>query len=233
LQTLKYRILNILLLYFFIFFLWGCGKSSDRHLREGEIHYNITYLESKLGKIPVELLPKEMTMKFRNDGVVTEIGGIFGYFSISNVTNVKKSDNLTYLKVMNKKFYFEGKSGEIAPGFQKMTDIDIEYVNGNKEICGFLCEQALVKLPEIDDEPVPVFFTREIDIKDPNSATPYQEIDGVLLEFYLTLSNLKMKLVAQNVYSKSVSDRKFDRQTDYLRISKPTMESILDSLMVN
>ena len=91
----------------------------------------------------------------------------------------------------------------------------------------------MVTLPEINDEPVPVFFTQEIGIKDPNSATPYQEIDGVLMEFYLTLSNLKMKLVAQNVYAKSVSDKKFDRQTDYLRISKPTMESILDSLMVN
>lgn len=223
----------ILLLIFLLLILHSCKDSSDKSYREGEIHYKISYLESNLGKIPIEMLPKEMTLKFRNDAVITEIGGIFGAFNISNVTNKRKSDNLTYLKVMNRKFYFEGKPDEIAPGFQKMKDIEIEFVEGGKEICGFYCERALVFLPEISDEALPVFYTHEINIKDSNSATPYKEIDGVLLEFYLTLSNLKMKLVAQNVYAKSVSDKKFDRPKDYLRISKPIMESILDSLMVN
>lgn len=211
----------------------SCKGTTDRNFQEGEIHYRITYLESNLGKIPVELLPKEMTMKFREGAVMTEIDGIFGYFNISNVTNSKKSDNLTYLKVMNKKFYFEGKPGEVAPGFRLMANMDIEFVDGNKEICGFLCEKALIRLPEIGEDPVPVFFTREIGVKDPNSSTPYHEIDGVLLEFYLTLSNLKMKLIAENIYSKPVTDKKFDRPSDYVRISKPIMESILDSLMVN
>jgi len=224
-----YIIVTVLLL----ILVSSCGDTNDRDFREGEIHYSITYLESNLGKIPVELLPKEMTMKFRNDAVMTEIDGIFGYFNISNVTNSKNSDNITYLKVMNKKFYFEGKPGEIAPGFRLMANMDIEFVDGGKEICGFSCEQAMIRLPEIGDDPIPVFFTREIGVRDPNSATPYKEIDGVLLEFYLTLSNLKMKLIAENVYSKPVSDKKFDRPPDYLRISKPIMESILDSLMVN
>ena len=223
----------ILLVVSLLFIFYSCKDTSERGYREGEIHYKISYLESNLGKLPAELLPKEMTLKFRNDAVITEIGGIFGAFNISNVTNARKSDNLTYLKIMNRKFYFEGKPDEIAPGFQKMKDIEIEFVEGGKEICGYVCEQALISLPELSDEPLPVFYTREINIKDPNSATPYQEIDGVLLEFYLTLSNLKMRLVAENVYEKSVSDKKFDRQKDYLRISKPIMESILDSLMVN
>ncbi len=224
------HIIGILLL---LLIVVSCRDTAERGFREGEIHYKITYLESNLGKIPVELLPKEMTMKFTNGAVMTEIDGIFGYFNISNVTNSKRADNITYLKVMNKKFYFEGKPGEIAPGFRLMADMDIEFVEGGKEICGFSCEQAMIRLPEIGDDPVPVFFTREIGLKDPNSSTPYREIDGVLLEFYLTLSNLKMKLIAENVYSKPVSDKKFDRPADYLRISKPIMESILDSLMVN
>ena len=213
--------------------LCSCRDSSDRNFREGEIHYRISYLESNLGKIPVEMLPKEMTMKFRNDALLTEIDGIFGYFNISNVTNSKRSENLTYLKVIDKKFYFEGKPGEVCPGFHLMADIKIELVEGGKEICGYYCEQALITLPAFGDEPMPVFFTRKIGVRNPNSVTPYQQIDGVLLEFYLTLSNLKMKLVAENIYSKSVSDKKFDRQTDYMRISKRTMETILDSLMVN
>ena len=222
----------IILILLLLIFVGSCKETADRGFREGEIHYSITYLESNLGKIPVELLPKQMTMKFRNGEVMTEIDGIFGYFNISNVTNSKRGDNITYLKVMNKKFYFEGKDGEIAPGFRLMANMDIEFVEGGKEICGFSCEQAMIRLPEIGDNPVPVFFTREIGVTDPNSSTPYHEIDGVLLEFYLTLSNLKMKLIAENVYSKSVSDKKFDRPEDYMRISKPIMESILDSLMV-
>lgn len=223
---------NIILVVLLSSLLCACGDSSDRSFREGEIHYRISYLESSLGKIPAELLPKDMTLKFTSDQVMTEIDGIFGYFNISNVTSSKKSENLTYLKVIDKKFYFEGKEGEIAPGFHRMADMEIEFVVGGKEICGFNCDQALIRLPEFSDEPMPVFFTSEIGVNEPNSANPYSQIDGVLMEFYLTLSNLKMKLVAENVYSKSVSDKKFDRQKDYLRISKPTMEAILDSLMV-
>lgn len=173
-------------------------------------------------------------MEFRNDATITEIDGIFGYFNISNVTNARKSMNLTYLKVMNRKFYFEGGKDDIAPGFQKMTDLKIEYIEGGeKEICGYNCKKALISMPGFGNEPIPVYYTNEIDIRNPNTATPYKDMDGVLLEFYLTLSNLKMKLVAENVYIKPVTDKKFERQPDYLRISKPTMERILDSLMIN
>ncbi|UCG27026.1 MAG: hypothetical protein JSV24_08610 [Bacteroidales bacterium] len=232
-MKLKISKFNLILCSILLLSSVACRKSLEGKFREGEIHYRISYLESKIGMIPVEALPKEMTMKFKDDAVITEIDGIFGYFNISNVTNSRKSDNMTYLKIMNKKFYFEGRPDEIAPGFHKMNNMIVEYVEGEKEICGYTCQKAMVTLPEFGSDPFPVYYTNEIYIKNPNQATPYQDIDGVLLEFYLTLSNLKMKLVAENIYSKSVTDKKFERQNDYIRISKPTMERILDSLMVN
>ena len=52
-----------------------------------------------------------------------------------------------------------------------------------------------------------------------------------MLEFYLTLSTLKMKLVAESVVEKQISDKFFKRQGNFKRITKGQMETTLDRLM--
>ena len=214
-----------------VLLLPSCKKPSLKKIEEGEIQYSITYLESKISSIPTNLLPKKMTLKFKGNKAYTEIGGFFGFFNISNITDYSKSVNWTFLKVYGHKYLYAGKREEIAPGFGGMADIEIEYTDSIKDICGYECKQVIIHLPNSNEGPLKVFYTKELGLKHLNSSNPYGEINGVMLEFYLTLSTLKMKLVAESVVEKQISDKFFKRQGNFKRITKGQMEKTLDRLM--
>jgi len=214
-----------------VLLLPSCKKPSSKKIKEGEILYSITYLESKISSIPTNLLPQKMTLKFKGNKAYTEIDGFFGFFNISNITDYSKSVNWTFLKVYGHKYLYAGKREEIAPGFGGMADIEIEYTDTIINICGYECKQAIIHLPNSIEGPLKVFYTKELGLKHLNSSNPYGEINGVMLEFYLTLSTLKMKLVAESVVEKQIPDKFFRRQGDFKRITKGQMEKLLDRLM--
>ena len=177
--------------------------------REGEIHYDIIYLENDLKQISADMLPKKMVTTYSNNSYVYEIEGFFGLFVIRNIVNPKKSINNTELAVLDKKFYFEGEMDDPAVGFGMMPEMDVSYTGEFKSIAGYNCEKAIITLEGDESRSLEVFFTREIPIDNPNRTTPYKDIDGVLMEFYLQLHNIQMKLVANAVYEKKVQDDLF------------------------
>lgn len=213
-------------------FLWvsGCQKSQVAQQQEGEIVYNITYVQNELEKFTTDLLPKKLIIRFKNNNIEMEIDGFFGLFNISNIVNAKKKTNITYLSVLDKKFYYQGEFNEPAVGFGSLSNLKIKSGTTTKEICGFDAKEVFVTFPG-NDVPVPVYYTDAIDITKPNRTTPYKDIDGILLEFYLDVSKLKMKLSAEGVYFKDIDDSVFETRKGYQRISRQQMEEILDKLM--
>ncbi len=208
----------------------GCRKTTLSHEKQGEIIYAITYLENDLEKFSTDLLPKKLTVYFRDNNTAMEINGFFGLFNICNVVNVKKKTNITYLNVLDKKFYYEGKFDEPAAGFGNFPKLKIRQGEHTREICGYLAREAYIILPGTS-VPIPIYYTTEIQIKDPNRATPYSDVNGVLLEFYLSLSKLKMKLTATGVYFKDVDEKIFAPRKDYIKVSRKQLEDILNKLM--
>jgi energy-coupling factor transporter ATP-binding protein EcfA2 len=76
-----------------------------------------------------------------------------------------------------------------------------------------------------------VFYTNEIPIPNPNRTTPYHDIDGVLMEFYLQLPSLKMKLTANAVYNKKIAASGFVKSSGYKEVSRAYLETVLYKLM--
>ncbi len=208
----------------------GCRKGGVSHEKQGEIIYNIEYLENGLKNFNTDMLPKKLVVRFKDNNTAMEITGFFGLFSICNVVNTRKKTNITYLNVLDKKFYYEGDFDEPAVGFGSIPKLEIKEGKQTKEICGYIAREAYVLLPD-NNVPIPVYYTTDIPIKDPNRATPYRDIKGVLLEFYLNVSVLKMKLTATSIYFKEIDDAVFARRKGYTRVSRKQMEELLYKLM--
>lgn len=222
----KYLILTA----FFFVFLSGCRKGNIPREKQGEIIYQIEYLENGLKNFNTDMLPKKLTVRFKDNNTAMEISGFFGLFNICNVVNTDKKTNITYLSVLDKKFYYEGDYNEPAVGFGTIPRLKIREGKQTKEICGYIAKEAFVLLPD-NNVPIPVYYTTDIPIKNPNRATPYRDINGVLLEFYLNVSSLKMKLTATGIYFKDVDDKFFARRKDYVKVSRKQLEEILNKLM--
>jgi len=210
--------------------LAGCKKSAVSHEKQGEIVYSIEYLKNDLKNFNTDMLPKKLIVRFKNNNTAMEISGFFGLFNICNVVNTEKKTNITYLTVLDKKFYYEGDYNEPAAGFSSIPRLKVREGKQTKEICGYIAREAFVILPD-NNVPIPIYYTTDIPIKNPNRATPYRDINGVLLEFYLNVSSLKMKLTASNIYFKDIDDNIFARRKGYIKVSRQQLEDILTKLM--
>ncbi len=208
----------------------GCKKGTVSHEKQGEIIYDIEYLKNDLKNFNTDMLPKKLTVRFKNNNTAMEINGFFGLFNICNVVNTNKKTNITYLTVLDKKFYYEGDYNEPAAGFGSIPRLTVKQGKQTKEICGYIAKEAFVVLPD-NNVPIPIYYTTDIPIKNPNRATPYSDINGVLLEFYLNISSLKMKLTATGIYFKDIDDKVFARRKDYIKVSRKQLEDILTKLM--
>ncbi len=207
----------------------SCRKHNERE--EGEILYTISYLDNKIQSVPSQSLPKELVVKFKNGYYLSDISGMFGYFKITNIINHRNSSNLTYLQVLDKKYYYQGEMNELSPGFSKMPEMKIEYGNEVKNICGFECKPAIISFPSSDMKSFTVYYTNEIPIKNPNSSNPYINLDGVLLEFHLNLSKVEMKLTAKSVSFKQISSKEFKDKPNFKRVSRKSITNVLDIIM--
>ncbi len=210
--------------------LAGCKKGNVSHHKQGEIIYDIEYLKNDLKSFNTDMLPKKLTVRFKDNNTAMEIGGFFGLFNICNVVNTEKKTNITYLTILDKKFYYEGDFNDPAAGFGSIPRLTVKEGKQTKEICGYIAREAFVVLPD-NTVPIPVYYTTDIPIKNPNRATPYRDIKGVLLEFYLNVSSLKMKLTANSIYFKEIDSKIFARRKGYTKVSRQQMEDILTKLM--
>jgi hypothetical protein len=58
----------------FVFFIaailavtgYSCKEKGEKHLNQGEIHYNIEY-KGEVGSVPREVLPKNLIVSFKKD----------------------------------------------------------------------------------------------------------------------------------------------------------------------
>jgi len=206
-----------------------CNKYNERE--EGEILYTISYLDNKIQGIPSQSLPKELIVKFKDGYYLSELSGMFGYFKIINVINHRNSSNLTYLQILDKKYYYQGEINELSPGFSKMPEMIIEYGNEVKNICGFECKSAIISFPSSAMKSFTVYYTNEIPIKNSNSSNPYINIDGVLLESHLNFSKVEMKLTAKSVSFKQISSKEFKYKPNFKRVPEEFITTVLDKIM--
>lgn len=200
-------------------------------IQEGVIEYTIHYVESPTDDFRANHMPGRMTVKFKDNTSLSRIEGFFGFFHISNLSNLKKKMNTTLLRLSDKKFKYAGQPEEITCGFDRMEDMRIEYTDDTRMICGYTCRKAKVyftnpSLPGFD-----IYFTDQISIRDPNSANPYREINGVLLDFHLKMKNIVMHLEATSVRSEIIRDKDLSVPKEYRSISREDMERIINALL--
>jgi GLPGLI family protein len=212
--------------------LTTCKKGAyEEKYNSGLIEYKINYLENEMTQISPTLLPKKMKLEFNPDYSINTIEGFMGFFKLSNHTNFKHKKCTTLLEVLNKKYLFKGRKGESMCCFDENPDMEIEYTDEVKEIAGLSCKKAIVTLPGQNDK-FSIYYTDEISISKPNSTNPYNQIDGVLMEFQLKLAYLKMQFTADKfVQGQNNKTREFKVPENCLEVNREQMTYIIQRLM--
>lgn len=179
--------------------------------------------------MPKEILPKNLIVSFKNNKIVYEIISSFGNSGILNLANPEEGIYDTYFSLFTLKYYYPIKSGEQFPGFDAMTGMKIKKTSKTTVICGYNCKNALVRIPT--GQEFEVWYTNEIDIKNPNYATPYSELDGVLMSFFFLIGTAELHFEAETVYKKDIPDAEFERRDKYVRVSREEINKFINKMI--
>jgi len=208
----------------------SCKNKGEKNINQGEIHYNIEY-SGKGTFMPKEVMPKVLVVSFKDDKILFDISAPFGNNGILNLSNPDKNIFDTYISLLTWKYFYAAKPGESHPGFEAMEGINIRKTSKTTTICGFNCKNAEVRLPGNDENVFEIWYTNEIDVKNPNIASPFSEIDGVLMSFFFIMGSVEMHFTAETVYKKEIPDKTFERRPDFNRVSRENIEKFLDKMI--
>ncbi|MFP4060409.1 MAG: hypothetical protein ACLFUC_08005 [Bacteroidales bacterium] len=223
---------SILVIAGIIWIILSCGKKEGiKDSKEGVIEYKITYIQSNLESFPPNLLPKTMIMKYKNHMSSNTIEGFMGFFQICNISDTKKKTNTTLLKVLDNKYLYEGKRSEPGCCFHNYENMSIIPTEERKIIAGINCKKALAVFPGNESENFEIYYCDSFNVENPNIINPFQEIDGVLMQFNLNISSIKMNLMAEKVTFGDVPQKEFSIPKGYTPINREKMEEVVFMLL--
>lgn len=207
---------------------YSCREKGGKYINQGEIHYNIEY-RGNFGQMPKELLPKNLVVSFKKDKTLFEMVGIANS-GIINLANQEKGIFDTYFSLFALKMYYASKPGELFPGFENMAGMAVKKTSKTTIICGFNCKNAEISFPS-SKKAFEIWYTNEIKIKNPNTGTPFNQIDGVLMSFFFILGPAELHFDAETVYQKEIPDQTFERRLKYERVSKEKIDELINKMI--
>lgn len=208
---------------------YSCRDKGGKNIKEGEIHYTIDYM-GNVG-MPRELMPKNLVVSFKNDKILFDISSPFGNSGILNLSNPEKNIFDTYISLFTWKYYYTSRPGEFFPGLDAMKGIDVRKTSKTMVICGFNCKNAEVTFPFDKNKIYEIWYTEEIAVEDPNTATPFSDIDGVLMSFFFIMGHAEMHFTAETVYRKDISDKVFERREKFQRVSREEITKFINRMI--
>jgi len=148
-----------------------------------------------------------------------------GLFSTSFISDPDSKSLMQLVKLLNKKFLLV----QDATSVKKENDtypVQVTPESGTKVIAGYKCQKAHVKVMDDNASEFDIYYTKDLNIKNPNFANPYYAVDGVLMEYQLKKFGLEMKFTAKSVKNEEVDDDAFEAPADYKPISEREMNEL-------
>ncbi len=178
----------------------------------------------------LDLLPQEMNTMFKNGSYRSDIIAGMGLFKTSIISNSDDDHLLHSVKLLNKKKASKLTSAEIKSFNPQFNEIEVEFLDETKEIAGYKCKAAKVKVKSEQDWEFKVYYNNTFGIESPNKHSPFNEIDGVLMEYEILSNDTHMKFTAQRVITDEIDDSELILEEGYEMISPEELRKEIESI---
>jgi len=220
-------------IFLFLLILTGCKDyNSKKNFNEGIIEYSILFEENTQSHINTSLLPNKLTIKFHDNNTSNTIEGLSGAFNLTYINNVKDENAIILVKLLNKKFYCEEPfvNGILPSTYAGMPKVTIQETNDIINFRGYKCKKAIGSFIDDSDVSFEILYTNEIKITNPNSNTPFEAVNGVMLKFKVKFYKHMMSVSATTIKPERISMDNFTTPSDYAKVSKKTIADLLSLL---
>jgi len=193
----------------------------------GVIVYNITYPDNKFDAQTMSMMPKTATLTIKGMQSRTEMSMGMGGSTVS-IFNGEKMEGVTLMDIMGQKFAIATTEADIEKEMDKMPDFVVETTGETKEIAGYLCTKAIIKVNDNGDNGLhEAYFTDELGSGYINRNNPiFRDIKGVMLEYSFDQQGMKMLFSAVSVENKKISDKSFEVPEGYKNVSHEELQNM-------
>lgn len=210
----------------------GCETGMfDHRISEGIVSYDVTYPYLDDDHYLQDFLPTEMTMQFADNRFQNELSAGLGLFRTTFINNSNDQTLKHLVKMGAQKMYAELDPESIHKVLDEYPIYTVIELDETKMIAGLNCRKALIIYDEVDTREFYIYYTNEIDFKNPNWSTPFSSIDGVLMEYEIKQFNMVTRLTADQVSESDVESETFDIPEGYDIVSFEELKAEMDELL--
>lgn len=209
---------------------FSCSDSTfDDGLDKGVIEYSISYPSIPEDNYMLDLMPKKMETSFYKGNFRSDIVAGMGLFKTSIISEKGNEKLIHSVKMLNKKYVSSLNLEEIRDLNPNFNEIEITPTDETKEIAGYMCNGADVKVKGDSTWEFKIYYTNEINIKNSNKHTPYKSISGVLMQYEILSYNTHMLFTAKKVtpLEDSIITKPGD---DYEQVSPKRLEEEIEAI---
>lgn len=208
---------------------FSCKKKKSGK-SEGLIEYAVSYPKMDKDNFMLDFLPKTMTQKFSNNTLLSELSAGMGMFRTCFIMDSNDKKYTHFVKLLNKKYVLVLDQDEVDEMNKLMPDFKVTFTDETKEIAGFKCKKAIITIDSHDNETFDIYYTEEIDFDEPNWATQYANIKGVLMEYQVEKYGLCMRMQATRVSYEKIEDESLKMPEGYQFVSRDRMDKEMEEI---
>ena len=229
---MRFRILyiSIVTVLALLVMLLGCDTFTTGKISEVTIEYAVSYPPSNKDDFMTSMLPAIIKYNFKNNEASVDLEISMGIVSTSLIANLNKKEVMQTLSVMGKKFAVILDTAGVEKLIGREPKSKIIFLDEKKKIAGYDCLKARVDYESDSISDFDVYYTKGINIENPNWSSPFREIKGVLMEFRIKKYGVEMILTAKNVIKKDIEDGHFELSPDYKIISMEEMDKMFTDM---
>ena len=144
-----------------------------------------------------------------------------------NITiyNAEYNSAVSLIDMMGQKLAIKMTPEDLDKEAAETGDVEVVHLDETKDILGYSCKKALVKVKDSGDE-FEVYYTEELSTGIENHGNPmFKDIKGMMMEFVMEQNGMKMHFLAVSVDKKKVSKKDFEVPEGYEEITEEEMQS--------
>lgn len=225
-QLPKYLIPNTIVLGL-ILLLGACDNKTDRlndsRINQGVIEYDVSYPYLDTNDIGLSLLPDKMTLTFKDNIYRVESIGGMGLFAAGFIANNQSKKMDYFMKIISTKLASRFTEKGLKQFHSEFPSYQLHPLDTTKMIAGYKCKGTQIQFYNNIVPDYIIWYTEDINIKDPNWCSPFPNIDGVLMEYKLQQDGLILSMKANSVVKDSIHDSQFKVPLEYKVVSNHTL----------
>lgn len=203
-----------------------CKSEDSKVSDEGQIEYETKVVDENH---PLAgLAPSSATLKFKKDKFIMEMStmGMFNTMFIADFTNKTLTQMVKFMDV--KQACIENEKEVLLEN--SMYKLKIEETGDTKVIAGYKCHK--IKVTMVNDPTVTfdAYYTKEMQVENVNSLSPYVGVKGMLMQYRLKKMGLELQFTAKKVKNVEIPDNTFELPAYYKIVDKAEMQKFFSGL---